>query len=179
MCAPPSSLPPPLCPLLSAPALLSALLPAPLPLQGVIWKKPGSAEFDIPGFIKSLPSPDSTSVQAEAKPAATAATAADAAADASTPSGGIKSSTLQELEESVFVVLESNAKLSGLLGGGRADWQLQEVGDGNINFVFIVSGPKGTLVVKKVWREGGSLDTPVSNCFLSFYAPQSSRGHWW
>ena len=38
----------------------------------------------------------------------------------------------------------------GLMAHARAvHEQVQEVGDGNINFVYIVEGPKGGLVVKQ------------------------------
>ncbi|HME41265.1 MAG TPA: S-methyl-5-thioribose kinase [Steroidobacteraceae bacterium] len=36
-----------------------------------------------------------------------------------------------------------------LLGGGPQDWQIREVGDGNLNLVFIVEGPEGSVCVKQ------------------------------
>ncbi len=35
------------------------------------------------------------------------------------------------------------------LGGRPADWQIREVGDGNLNLVFLVDGPSGTVCVKQ------------------------------
>jgi 5-methylthioribose kinase len=35
------------------------------------------------------------------------------------------------------------------LGGAPADWRISEVGDGNLNLVFIVEGPAGELCVKQ------------------------------
>ena len=35
------------------------------------------------------------------------------------------------------------------LGGGPAQWQITEVGDGNLNLVFIVEGPDGDICVKQ------------------------------
>jgi 5-methylthioribose kinase len=35
------------------------------------------------------------------------------------------------------------------LGGDRADWRVREVGDGNLNLVFIVKGTKGGVAVKQ------------------------------
>jgi len=35
------------------------------------------------------------------------------------------------------------------LGGGPSDWQIREVGDGNLNLVFLVDGPSGTVCVKQ------------------------------
>jgi 5-methylthioribose kinase len=36
-----------------------------------------------------------------------------------------------------------------LLGGRTDDWQIREVGDGNLNLVFIVEGPAGSVCVKQ------------------------------
>ena len=35
------------------------------------------------------------------------------------------------------------------LGGSPADWRAREVGDGNLNLVFVVEGPSGGVVVKQ------------------------------
>jgi 5-methylthioribose kinase len=35
------------------------------------------------------------------------------------------------------------------LGGGPSDWQVREVGDGNLNLVFLVDGPAGRCCVKQ------------------------------
>ena len=39
--------------------------------------------------------------------------------------------------------------MTDLLGGEWSGWQVREVGDGNLNLVFIVEGPKGGVVVKQ------------------------------
>ncbi len=39
--------------------------------------------------------------------------------------------------------------LQARLGGAPAEWRVREVGDGNLNLVFIVEGPAGGLVVKQ------------------------------
>lgn len=39
--------------------------------------------------------------------------------------------------------------VAGRLGGGPGDWRVREVGDGNINLVFIVEGPQGSVVAKQ------------------------------
>ncbi|MGB6451274.1 MAG: S-methyl-5-thioribose kinase [Steroidobacteraceae bacterium] len=36
-----------------------------------------------------------------------------------------------------------------LLGGRPQDWQVREVGDGNLNLVFIIDGPSGSVCVKQ------------------------------
>src|SRR5579862_2524533 len=35
------------------------------------------------------------------------------------------------------------------LGGEPADWKVSEVGDGNLNLVFLIEGPEGGLCVKQ------------------------------
>jgi len=41
------------------------------------------------------------------------------------------------------------APVAGLLGGDSATWTVEEVGDGNLNLVFIVRGPSGGVAVKQ------------------------------
>jgi len=45
--------------------------------------------------------------------------------------------------------LAEHPALSARLGGGPAAWQVDEVGDGNLNLVFLVHGPAGGLCVKQ------------------------------
>ena len=45
--------------------------------------------------------------------------------------------------------LTEQTHLSEVLGGSPTNWTVDEVGDGNLNLVFIVKGPKGGLVVKQ------------------------------
>jgi 5-methylthioribose kinase len=40
-------------------------------------------------------------------------------------------------------------ELAGRLGGPPGGWEAEEVGDGNLNLVFIISGPEGSVVVKQ------------------------------
>ena len=40
-------------------------------------------------------------------------------------------------------------EVRALLGGRMADWKVREVGDGNLNLVFIVEGPLGSVCVKQ------------------------------
>jgi len=35
------------------------------------------------------------------------------------------------------------------LGGAPVDWQIREVGDGNLNLVFLIDGPEGSVCVKQ------------------------------
>lgn len=45
--------------------------------------------------------------------------------------------------------LSGHPALSESLGGSAQDWLVSEVGDGNLNVVFLVSGPQGGLCVKQ------------------------------
>jgi 5-methylthioribose kinase len=46
-------------------------------------------------------------------------------------------------------LLAGLADVRARLGGRPADWQIREVGDGNLNLVFLVDGPSGTVCVKQ------------------------------
>ncbi|KAL3701364.1 hypothetical protein R1sor_019386 [Riccia sorocarpa] len=39
--------------------------------------------------------------------------------------------------------------LAEKLGGSPADWDIREVGDGNLNYVYIVVGPRGSFILKQ------------------------------
>src|SRR3954468_22674086 len=52
-------------------------------------------------------------------------------------------------EQTIGTFLESSPQISDALGGRSRDWSIREVGDGNLNLVFIVKGPTGGVVVKQ------------------------------
>ncbi|MDX6750009.1 S-methyl-5-thioribose kinase [Geminicoccaceae bacterium 1502E] len=52
-------------------------------------------------------------------------------------------------EHSVCGYVESVAPLRQRLGGNASAWRVREVGDGNLNLVFIIEGPAGDLCVKQ------------------------------
>ncbi|MEU4745608.1 S-methyl-5-thioribose kinase [Actinosynnema sp. NPDC023658] len=45
--------------------------------------------------------------------------------------------------------VEAIPELAARLGGVRAQWDVREIGDGNVNYVFSVHGPDGALCVKQ------------------------------
>lgn len=49
----------------------------------------------------------------------------------------------------VLTLLDSLPAVRAGLGGGPADWRVHEVGDGNLNLVFIVQGSTGSVCVKQ------------------------------
>ena len=51
-------------------------------------------------------------------------------------------------------ILAGLPEVSAKLGGAPAEWRVREVGDGNLNLVFIVEGPAGGLVVKQALPYG-------------------------
>ena len=61
-----------------------------------------------------------------------------------TPPGYIKQD-----EHNLPQTLATSKTVSDVLGGTPADWTVSEVGDGNLNLVFIVKGPKGGVAVKQ------------------------------
>ena len=65
-------------------------------------------------------------------------------------------------------------ELGARLGGEPSNWQVDEVGDGNLNLVFFVRGPAGGLCVKQalpyVRLVGESWPLPVDRAFYEHEA---------
>jgi 5-methylthioribose kinase len=76
--------------------------------------------------------------------------------------------------ESLGDRLAGVAAVTGRIGGNPADWTVREVGDGNLNLVFIVEGPKGTVIVKQalpyVRLVGDSWPLPLYRAFFENHA---------
>lgn len=53
-------------------------------------------------------------------------------------------------EKSLIDYIKAVPALSSKLGNNLDDIKIKEVGDGNLNFVYIVVGPAGSLVIKQV-----------------------------
>ncbi len=51
--------------------------------------------------------------------------------------------------KSLVALIGDLADVRALLGGRPEEWQVREVGDGNLNLVFIVEGPDGSVCVKQ------------------------------
>ncbi|MGB4107330.1 MAG: S-methyl-5-thioribose kinase [Alphaproteobacteria bacterium] len=51
--------------------------------------------------------------------------------------------------ETALDYLSGFKKIAAKLGDKPAEWKSREVGDGNLNLVFIIEGPKGSVVVKQ------------------------------
>lgn len=79
-----------------------------------------------------------------------------------------------ETAHSLPATLAHVPKLVERLGGKPADWQIEEVGDGNLNLVFIVRGPSGGLAVKQalpyVRLVGESWPLPLSRAHYEHMA---------
>jgi 5-methylthioribose kinase len=71
-------------------------------------------------------------------------------------------------------VLAPLPDVAARLGGKPADWRVREVGDGNLNLVFIVEGPAGGLVVKQglpyVRLVGESWPLPLERSWFEYNA---------
>ena len=70
--------------------------------------------------------------------------------------------------------LAEHPALSERLGGDPAGWRVDEVGDGNLNLVFLVRGPAGGLCVKQalpyVRLVGESWPLPLDRAFYEHEA---------
>jgi 5-methylthioribose kinase len=71
--------------------------------------------------------------------------------------------------------------LAGRLGGRPAEWTIEEVGDGNLNLVFLVHGPAGALCAKQalpyVRLVGESWPLPLSRAHFEHIALTEEARH--
>lgn len=76
--------------------------------------------------------------------------------------------------DTVAQYLAGRAAIAARLGGSAAHWTTREVGDGNLNLVFIVHGPAGSVVVKQalpyVRLVGDSWPLPLSRSHFEYLA---------
>lgn len=54
-------------------------------------------------------------------------------------------------EKALIEYIKATPTLALKLGNRFDDLQIKEVGDGNLNFVYIVIGPSGSFVIKQVF----------------------------
>jgi hypothetical protein len=74
-------------------------------------------------------------------------------------------SSFYQLDEALLVdYVKARPNLAQRLGGTHTQWKIKEVGDGNLNLVFILLGPKDSFVLKQV-RDGNF----VHHLFPSLY----------
>ncbi|MEO0360897.1 MAG: S-methyl-5-thioribose kinase [Pseudomonadota bacterium] len=76
--------------------------------------------------------------------------------------------------ESLGAYFADKPAVAGRLGGGPKDWSVEEVGDGNLNLVFILRGPAGGVAVKQalpyVRLVGESWPLPLSRAHYEHMA---------
>ncbi|QPC88285.1 S-methyl-5-thioribose kinase [Mesorhizobium sp. NBSH29] len=69
--------------------------------------------------------------------------------------------------------------LTARIGSDTASWKVREVGDGNLNLVFIVDGPDGSAIVKQalpyVRLVGDSWPLPLKRSFFEYHALTRQR----
>lgn len=76
--------------------------------------------------------------------------------------------------ESLPAYLAGAPAIADRLGGDESAWKVREVGDGNLNLVFIVDGEKETIIVKQalpyVRLVGDSWPLPLYRAFFEYHA---------
>lgn len=76
--------------------------------------------------------------------------------------------------ETLATRLGANEALCAKIGKDTAQWKVREVGDGNLNLVFIVEGASGAAVVKQalpyVRLVGDSWPLPLKRSFFEYHA---------
>jgi 5-methylthioribose kinase len=77
--------------------------------------------------------------------------------------------------------LEDVPKIASLLGADRSQWIAREVGDGNLNAVFIVRGEAGSLVVKQALPYlrlvGDAWPLPLERSYFEYLALTEEAVH--
>jgi len=76
--------------------------------------------------------------------------------------------------ETLAARLGSIESITNLIGGDTSKWTVKEVGDGNLNLVFIVTGDAGSIIVKQalpyVRLVGDSWPLPLKRAFFEYHA---------
>ncbi len=84
-------------------------------------------------------------------------------------------------EDSVAAYLAGYPEIAGRLGGAETDWSVTEVGDGNLNLVFIVTGPAGGVCVKQslpyVRLVGEGWPMPLERAFFEYRCLSEHGAH--
>jgi 5-methylthioribose kinase len=84
-------------------------------------------------------------------------------------------------EHSVLDFVDRIPVVRELLGSGRVDCQANEVGDGNLNQVFIVRGPAAAVVVKQALPYlrivGDAWLLPLRRSFFEYQALSEEARH--
>ncbi|MBS0519722.1 MAG: S-methyl-5-thioribose kinase [Proteobacteria bacterium] len=77
-------------------------------------------------------------------------------------------------ETDVATYLAGIPAVAATLGGQPAEWKVREVGDGNLNLVFVVEGPRGGVVLKQALPYlrlvGESWPLPLRRAFFEYHA---------
>lgn len=76
--------------------------------------------------------------------------------------------------DTLAVRLGGNTAVTNRIGEDSSRWTIREVGDGNLNLVFIVTGEKGAVIVKQalpyVRLVGESWPLPLKRSFFEYHA---------
>ncbi len=76
--------------------------------------------------------------------------------------------------ETIKAYVCDSPALAAIVGGKQSDLKTVEVGDGNLNLVFIVEGPSGSLIIKQalpyVRLVGESWPLPLKRSFFEYHA---------
>jgi 5-methylthioribose kinase len=82
---------------------------------------------------------------------------------------------------SIPAFLSGLPKIAARLGGRPVDWQVSEVGDGNLNLVFLVRGPADGICIKQalpyVRLVGESWPMPLERAFFEHECLQEHGRH--
>ena len=84
-------------------------------------------------------------------------------------------------DQTLAAYLSGLPEVAARLGGAAESWRVREVGDGNLNLVFIVEGPAGGVAVKQalpyVRLVGESWPLPLSRAHFEYLALTEEAKH--
>ena len=84
-------------------------------------------------------------------------------------------------DQTLAAYLSGLPEVAARLGGAAESWRVREVGDGNLNLVFIVEGPAGGIAVKQalpyVRLVGESWPLPLSRAHFEYLALTEEAKH--
>lgn len=113
--------------------------------KGIVSKEKGSTVFDIPVFLRNHCESAKLDTCQSVTTNGDLSNGCKQNVDLSEQKDGFYIFNTSSVTEYIF----KHPSLANRLGGLGSDWKVQEVGDGNLNFVYIVEGPSGSVVLKQ------------------------------
>lgn len=137
--------------------------------KGIVRKAQGAPAFDIHAFFKGCDElPGSIETGTQKTNTMKSLLSSGCKGDCDIPEQKKEFYILNVATVVQYIV--NHPILAKRLGGAGTDWVIKEVGDGNLNFVYIVLGPNGSLVLKQ--------SVPYVRCVGESWPMSSDRAYY-